>query len=109
MNDHPRHAPPARAAPPNPGHVVWLVSGVILLADRNLAAALHKLANQVHACAVGLHVGHVSGMILHGALRVSWSIAVPDPAAVARLVDRPDPETVYRLLTLTATRYPGGP
>lgn len=91
---------------PAPRDVIWLVSGVLAVTDRDLPAALHKLADHADLCVAGFPTANVGGIIVHGRLKLTWSIATPRDDQLPALVDAPDPEAAYRLLTLTVTTYP---
>ncbi|MBP2312948.1 hypothetical protein [Azospirillum soli] len=85
------------------GPTVWLVSGVLTVTDTSLPTALHKLADHAQLCAAGFATANIAGVILHGRLKLAWSIAVPADEQLPGLVDSPDPEANYRLLTITVT------
>ena len=97
-------APPP---PPNePPTTVWLVNGVLTIADSELVTALRELADHMDLCGPGLLVGNLTGVSLHDRLRVTWSIRVPSREQLTEVLGQPDPMVGYRLLTLTVTRNP---
>lgn len=97
-------APPP---PPNePSTTVWLVNGVLTIADSELVSALRELADHMDLCGPGLLVGNLTGLSVNGRLRVTWSIRVPSREQLTEVVGQPDPMIGYRLLTLTVTRNP---
>jgi hypothetical protein len=83
---------------------VWLVNGVLTIADTDLVTALRDLANHVDLCAPGLLVGNLSGVAVQDRLRITWSIRVPSREQLSEVLGQPDPLAGYRLLTLTVTR-----
>ena len=92
--------------PKEPSTTVWLVNGVLTIADNELVTALRDLADHMDLCGPGLLIGHLTGVSLHDRLRVTWSIRVPSRQQLAELVGQPDPMAGYRLLTLTVTPNP---
>jgi hypothetical protein len=93
--------------PPNePSTTVWLVNGVLTIADDELIAVLRELADHMDLCGPGLLVGNLTGVSLHDRLRVTWSICVPTGEQLTEVLGQSDPMTGYRLLTLTVTRNP---
>jgi hypothetical protein len=93
--------------PPNePSTTVWLVNGVLTIADTELVTALRELADHMDLCGPGLLVGNLTGVSLHDGLRITWTIRVPSREQLAEVLGQPDPMTGYRLLTLTVTRNP---
>lgn len=93
--------------PPNePSTTVWLVNGVLTIADSELVTALRELANHIDLCGPGLLIGNLTGVSLHDGLRITWSIRVPSREQLAEVLGRTDPMIGYRLLTLTVTRNP---
>ena len=95
-------APPP---PPNePSTTVWLVNGVLTIADTELVTALRELADHMDLCGPGLLIGNLTGVSLHDRLRVTWSIRVPSREQLTEVLGQPDFTAGYRLLTLTVTR-----
>ena len=96
--------------PPSPPEVppttVWLVNGVLTIADTELVTALHDVADHMALCGPGLLIGNLTGVSLHEHLRVTWTIRVPSREQLTEVLGQPDPMTGYRLLTLTVTRNP---
>jgi hypothetical protein len=93
--------------PPNePGTTVWLMNGVLTIADNELVTALRELADHMDLCGPGLLVGNLTGLSVNDRLRVTWSIRVPSHEQLTEVLGQPDPMTGYRLLTLTVTRNP---
>ena len=91
--------------PTGPSPAIWLVSGVLTVTDRDLPAALHKLAEHADLCIAGFPTANIGGIIIHGRLKLTWNIAVPREEILTDLVDNPDPNAHYRLLTLTVTIF----
>jgi hypothetical protein len=97
-------APPP---PPNePPTTVWLVNGLLTIADSELVTALRELADHMDLCGPGLLLGNLTGLSVKDSLRVTWSIRVPSREQLTEVLDQPDSMTDYRLLTLTVTRNP---
>jgi hypothetical protein len=95
-------APPP---PPNePPTTVWLVNGVLTIADTELITALRELADHMDLCGPGLLIGNLTGLSVNDRLRVTWSIRVPSRKQLTEVVGQPDPMAGYRLLTVTVTR-----
>jgi hypothetical protein len=92
--------------PKEPSTTVWLVNGVLTIADSELVTALRELADHMDLCGPGLLVGNLTGLSINDRLRVTWSIRVPSREQLAEVLGQPDPMTGYRLLTLTVTRNP---
>jgi hypothetical protein len=91
--------------PPNePSTTVWLVNGVLTIADSELATALRELADHLDLCGPGLLIGNLTGLSINDGLRVTWSIRIPTSEQLTEVLGQPDPMTGYRLLTLTVTR-----
>jgi hypothetical protein len=64
--------------PPNePSTTVWLVNGVLTVADTELVTALRDLADHMDLCGPGLLLGNLTGLAINDRLRVNWSIRVP--------------------------------
>jgi hypothetical protein len=97
-------APPS--PPEEPPTTVWLVNGVLTIADNELVTALRDLADHMDLCGPGLLVGNLTGVSLHDGLRITWSIRVPNLEQLTEVLGQPDPMVGYRLLTLTVTRNP---
>ncbi|WP_029007534.1 hypothetical protein [Azospirillum halopraeferens] len=102
---HGRHGARPSLAPPPASRVVWLVSGLLAVTDRDLPAALHKLADHADDCLPGFPTANIGGIIMHGRLKLTWSIGVPREEVLPALLDEPDPKASYRLLTLTVTTF----
>ena len=93
--------------PPNePSTTVWLVNGVLTIADGELVTALRELADHMDLCGPGLLIGNLTGLSINDRLRVTWSIRVPSREQLIEVLGQPDPMAGYRLLTLTVTRNP---
>ncbi len=105
MSRRPSRAVSPPPPPSSPSTTVWLVNGVLTIADTDLVTALRDLADHVDLCAPGLLVGNLSGVSLHDHLRITWSIRVPSREQLSEVVNEPDPLAGYRLLTLTVTRH----
>ncbi|WP_452004260.1 hypothetical protein [Azospirillum largimobile] len=75
--------------------------------DTALPAALHTLADHANLCHPGLGVPNLSGLILHGPLRIAWHVSVPTPKDLCWL-DAP-PAAPCRLLRLTVTAADAAP
>jgi hypothetical protein len=97
-------APPS--PPEEPPTTVWLVNGVLTIADTELVAALRELADHMDLCGPGLLVGNLTGLSINDHLRITWTIRVPTGEQLTEVLGQPDPMTGYRLLTLTVTRNP---
>jgi hypothetical protein len=97
----------ASPPPPNePSTTVWLVNGVLAIADAELVAVLRDVADHMDLCGPGLLVGNLTGVSLHDGLRITWTIRVPSREQLTAVLGQPDPLAGYRLLTLTVTRNP---
>ncbi|AIB12893.1 hypothetical protein ABAZ39_13020 [Azospirillum argentinense] len=106
MTEEPsRPTPTTRGLPASRGPTVWLVSGALNVTDTSLPAALHKLADHAQLCAAGFATANIAGVILHGRLKLAWSITLPTDETLPTLVDSPNPDANYRLLTITVTQY----
>ena len=92
--------------PKEPSTTVWLVNGVLTIADTELVTALHELADHMDLCDPGLLIGNLTGLSVNDRLRVTWSIRVPSREQLIEVLGQPDPMVGYRLLTLTVTRNP---
>ena len=92
--------------PDEPSTTVWLVNGVLTIADTELVTALRELADHMDLCGPGLLVGNLTGVSLHKGMRITWTIRVPSREQLTEVLGQPDPMTGYRLLTLTVTRNP---
>jgi hypothetical protein len=93
--------------PPNePSTTVWLVNGVLTIADTELVTALRELADHMDFCGPGLLVGNLIGLSVNDRLRVTWTIRVPSCEQLTEVLGQPDSMVGYRLLTLTVTRNP---
>jgi hypothetical protein len=92
--------------PRGPSTTVWLVNGVLTIADNELVTALRDLADHMDLCGPGLLVGNLTGLSVNDGLRVTWSIRIPNGEQMTEMFGQPDPMTGYRLLTLTVTRNP---
>ena len=93
--------------PPNePPTTIWLVNGVLTIADSELVTALRELADHMDLCGPGLLVGNLTGLSINDRLRVTWTIRVPSREQLTEALGQPDSLTGYRLLTLTVTRNP---
>jgi hypothetical protein len=93
--------------PPNePPTTVWLVNGVLTIADSELVTALRELADHMDLCGPGLLVGNLTGLSINDRLRVTWTIRVPSREQLTEVLGQADPMVGYRLLTLTVTRNP---
>ena len=97
-------APPP---PPNePPTTVWLVNGVLTIADSELVTALRELADHMDLCGPGLLIGNLTGLSVNDHLRIKWTIRVPSREQLTEVLGQSDPMVGYRLLTLTVTRNP---
>jgi hypothetical protein len=92
--------------PEEPPATVWLVNGVLTIADSELVTALRELTDHMDLCGPGLLVGNLTGLSINDHLRVTWTIRVPSREQLTEVLGQPDPMTGYRLLTLTITRNP---
>jgi hypothetical protein len=92
--------------PEEPPTTVWLLNGVLTIADTELVTALRELANHMDLCGPGLLVGNLTGLSVNDSLRVTWSIRIPSREQLTEVLGQPDPMAGYRLLTLTVTRNP---
>src|SRR3982750_4072891 len=92
--------------PEEPSTTVWLVNGVLTIADSELVTALRELADHMDLCGPGLLIGNLTGLSVNDHLRVTWSIRVPSREQLTEVPGHPDPTAGYRLLTLTVTRNP---
>src|SRR3954447_23778345 len=91
--------------PPNePSTTVWLVNGVLTIADSELVTALRELANHMDLCGPGLLIGNLTGLSVNEHLRIKWTIHVPSREQLTEVLGQSDPTAGYRLLTLTVTR-----
>jgi hypothetical protein len=97
-------APPP--PPKEPSTTVWLVNGVLTIADNDLVTALRELADHMDLCGPGLLIGNLTGLAINDSLRFTWSIRVPSREQLNEVVGQPNPMIGYRLLTLTVTRNP---
>jgi hypothetical protein len=97
-------APPS--PPDEPPTTVWLLNGVLTIADTELVTALRELTDHMDLCGPGLLVGNLTGLSINDHLRVTWTIRVPSREQLTEVLGQPDPMTGYRLLTLTVTRNP---
>src|SRR4051794_12102803 len=97
-------APPS--PPDEPPTTVWLVNGVLTIADTELVTALRELADHMDLCGHGLLIGNLTGVSLHAGLRITWTIRIPNGEQLIEVLGQPDPLADYRLLTLTVTRNP---
>ena len=95
-------APPP--PPKEPSTIVWLVNGVLTVADSELVTALRELADHMDLCGPGLLIGNLTGVSLHDGLRITWTIRIPNGEQLTEVLGQPDPVVGYRLLTLTVTR-----
>lgn len=84
---------------------IYLLSGALTVADAELPAALHKLADQADLCGPGFPAADIGGTLLHGRLRLTWSITIPSEQALSALVKEPDPQAAYRLLTIIVSTF----
>jgi hypothetical protein len=92
--------------PKEPSTTVWLVNGVLTIADSELVTALRELADHMDLCGPGLLIGNLTGLSINERLRVTWTIRVPSREQLAKVLGQPDPMVGYRLLTLTVTHNP---
>src|SRR3954466_11064033 len=92
--------------PKEPSNTVWLVNGVLSIADTELVAALRDLADHMDLCGPGLLIGNLTGLSINDRLRVTWTIRVPSREQLTEVLGQPDPMVGYRLLTLAVTRNP---
>ena len=97
-------APPS--PPDEPPTTVWLLNGVLTIADTELVTALRELADHMDLCGPGLLVGNLTGLSVNDRLRITWSIRVPSREQLIEVLGQPDPMVGYRLLTLTVTHNP---
>jgi hypothetical protein len=97
---------PPPPPPDEPSTTVWLVNGVLTIADSELIAALHDLADHMDLCGPGLLIGNLTGVSLHNGLRITWTIRIPSREQLTEVLGQPDLMVGYRLLTLTVTRSP---
>ena len=95
---------PPPPPPKEPSTTVWLVNGVLTIADSDLVTALRELADHMDLCGPGLLIGNLTGLSINDRLRVTWSIRVPSREQLTEVLGQPDPMVGYRLLTLTVTR-----
>lgn len=105
------HRPPRFLSPlrhptrPNLPPTVWLVGGVLAVADEDLPGALHELADNANLRHVeAIRDGKLAGIILRNGFRLAWSVSLVEPDQVQNMVDQVNPDASYRLLTLTMTR-----
>ena len=92
--------------PKEPSATVWLVNGVLTVADTELVTALRALADHMDLCGPGLLLGNLTGLSVNERLRITWSIRVPSREQLTEVLGQSDPMVGYRLLTLTVTRNP---
>ena len=92
--------------PKEPSATVWLVNGVLAVADTELVTALRDLADHMDLCGPGLLLGNLTGLSVNERLRITWSIRVPSREQLTEVLGQSDPIVGYRLLTLTVTRNP---
>ena len=92
--------------PKEPSATVWLVNGVLTVADTELVTALRDLADHMDFCGPGLLLGNLTGLSVNERLRITWSIRVPSREQLTEVLGQSDPIVGYRLLTLTVTRNP---
>ena len=92
--------------PDEPPTTVWLVNGVLTIADTELVTALRELADHMDLCGPGLLVGNLTGLSVNDRLRIKWTIRVPSREQLTEVLGQSDPMVGYRLLTLTVTRNP---
>ena len=92
--------------PRGPSTTVWLVNGVLTIADSELVTALRELTDHMDLCGPGLLVGNLTGLSINDHLRVTWSIRIPNGEQLNEVLGQSDPMVGYRLLTLTVTRNP---
>ena len=92
--------------PKEPSTTVWLVNGVLTIADSELVTALRELADHMDLCGPGLLLGNLTGLSVNERLRITWSIRVPSREQLTEVLGQSDPIVGYRLLTLTVTRNP---
>ena len=97
---------PPPSPPKEPSATVWLVNGVLTVADTELVTALRDLADHMDLCGPGLLLGNLTGLSVNERLRITWSIRVPSREQLTEVLGQPDPMIGYRLLTLTVTRNP---
>jgi hypothetical protein len=97
---------PPPPPPKEPSTTVWLVNGVLTIADSELVTALRELADHMDLCGPGLLVGNLTGLSVNEHLRITWTIRVPSREQLTGVIAEPDPMAGYRLLTLTVTRNP---
>jgi len=102
----PHPAVARRSLPAGHGSTVWLVSGRLAVSDAGLPAALHKLADEADLCVAAGPLANVGGLILHGRLKLTWSITVPGDEQLATLVEDPERDVRYRLLNIRLTTFP---
>jgi len=104
MTDEPsRSAGYGRPSLTGCGPTIWLVKGEFTVTDARLPAVLHQLADHAALDAASVAAAPIGGVILHAGLTLAWSIARPADEQLVKLVDRPDPQVNYRLLTITIT------
>ena len=93
--------------PPNePSTTVWLVNGVLTIADTELVTALRDLTDHIDLCGSGLLIGNLTGLSVNGRLRVTWSIRIPSREQLTEVLGQSDPMTGYRLLTRNCSPTP---
>src|SRR3954451_20743046 len=107
-NTVPNYLTPMTPPPPpeEPPTTVWLVNGVLTIADSELVTALRELADHMDLCGPGLLIGNLTGLSVNDRLRITWTIRVPNREQLTEVLGQPDPMAGYRLLTLTVTRTP---
>jgi len=92
---------PDRASAATP--TVWVVNGVLNVTDSDLPTALRMLADHAEFRHPGLRAPTLSGIILHGRLRLAWHVGTPTARELGWLDSPAHQDTGYRLLTLTVT------
>jgi hypothetical protein len=97
---------PPPSPPDKPSTTVWLVNGVLTIADTELVTALRELADHMDLCGPGLLIGNLTGLSVNDHLRIKWTIRVPSREQLTEVLGQSDPMVGYRLLTLTVTRNP---
>ena len=105
MTNHLTLLPPP-PPPKEPSTTVWLVNGVLAIADTELVSAMRELADHMDLCGSGLLIGNLTGLSINDHLRITWSIRVPSREQLTEVLGQADPMVGYRLLTLTVTRNP---
>src|SRR3954451_2828148 len=87
-NTVPNYLTPMTPPPPpkEPSTTIWLVNGVLTIADSELVTALRELADHMDLCGPGLLIGNLTGVSLHDGLRVTWSIRIPNGEQLAEVL-----------------------